>query len=130
MPKLTEILTSKKLENEGSWGTYAGVKWKVARASNPDFVAWLRENEFHENERGNIADPNQQARMAEGVGRFILRGWEGLQRDDESPWPYSVEDSVQLMRNPDASDLYLWVLARSMRVEHYRQALEEEMLGN
>lgn len=86
---------------EGIWVTYkAGVRFRVARAGNPNFLraSDRLEAPFRKQAaRGKLSSEKQLEIQCQSMAEGILLDWEGLATED-GPLPYSAEMAAAVLR--------------------------------
>jgi len=94
----------KSHEENGSWGTYRGVKLLIARANNTRFRAIFKRLSkpfSREIEKGTIGEADSESILCESLSKGILFGWKNFIVNGEEI-EYTQDTAQQLMVNdPD-----------------------------
>jgi len=89
-------------EVEGVWTTYSdGVKFRIARAGNPNFLrASDRLEAPHRKaiQRGKMSTEKQLDIQCRAMAEAILLDWEGISTED-GPLEYSKDDAAKVLRH-------------------------------
>jgi hypothetical protein len=129
MVKLQSLKVDPQRQTEGVWFDWSqGVRLKIARLGNPAFDARVREIIEEAKEKGE--EPDTETATLEAIAKTILLGWEGIEGEDDEPWTYTPERSLELLSDDGMRDLYKFVLVKSSESAHYRFRADREALGN
>lgn len=118
MAKLTAVQSDLSREREGVWCHYMqGWECKLARQGNDEFLRAKRRIQQDPQLRiaatGELSEEETRKVMAPYVAEFIVRDWRGLEGDDGTAIPYSIEKATELLLMPEMHHWYTWVLEQS-----------------
>lgn len=134
MVKLSSIRLDPKAEVEGVWCTFApGLEFKIARVgSAPYRAANSRVLAPYARRSGTKWPEERELRnlTAPAVARHLVKDWRGLEAEDGTAIPFSVEECEKILRDPVYDELYTWVLASAGDSEQYREEVQKELSGN
>lgn len=134
MAKLSSIKTDTVKSENGVWVDYeSGIRLKIARIGNPafqSFVSSRQKNKIRGIRSGSISSQEAEQITKEAVARHILLDWQNVEDEDGLPLRYSPEKSLEILSDPQLSDLYSFVLVTSNNSEIYRLEAQEEAKGN
>lgn len=130
--KLNDLLTSQALSEDGVWLSYPHLpsfRVKIGSAQAAAYSEFLRDGYLELRQELSLEDsddiaadhPRSIELVREALARTCVRDWEGL--DD---FPYSEENAVKLLANPEAEAIAAWVLTQSFRLSNFRKSLEDE----
>lgn len=132
--RLSSLKTDAKRSEEGVWQEIGeGFEVKVARLGHPEYkayVAKLSKPHLRSIQREGIGSAKLREIQQRAVSRHILLDWRGLHDDDGSEIPYSQEKALELLSDPDYSELLDIILELAQDVELFRAASVEEAAGN
>ncbi len=124
MAKLTSLKTDAHKQENGAWVDYKpGVSFLIARSGNQKMVETLRQlkkpylKEIRENEDFDPEILGDIGRKA--AAQHILLGWSGIEGDDDQPWEYTPERSLEIMTEASWQDVAEWVLVQADRAQNY-----------
>jgi len=125
--RLSSLKVDPALAKEGRWEKYAaGVELRIASTGNPDFVAACYRAGQDE---GNPIGP-WPIKTIRAASEFVLREWKGLDRDDDTPWPYSPDDAFEVLTDPAYYPVLEFVMLRGRLLEAELVSRKETALGN
>jgi len=115
-----------KVETEGSWGIYRGVKLLIARDSNIKFKRFFRQISKpykHDIDTNTLEEAKAEELMASAYAETILLNWENFPGDLE----YSKANAESLIKSD--SDCYDYIKDFSKNLDNYIKNDEELALG-
>ena len=136
MTSLARLKTDKTKENEGIWERWIhDVDLKIARFNNAAFTAFNREKltPYREAiENGTFTLEDQTPITKEGIARFILVDWRGIEEDDEAKTviPYSWEKALEFFNMEGMDDLMPFIVRIARSAERYRNKFVSDAAGN
>jgi len=109
------------LDTEGVWTKYAeGVRFKIARAGNPNFLRVTDRIEAPYRKqiaRNKLSSEKQLELQCRAMAEGILLDWEGIATED-GPLEYTPENAALVLRhNPEVRD---FVFEFATEQENYR----------
>jgi hypothetical protein len=136
MAKLRALKSDGKKQQDGTWLEHpSGASFLVARAGNPKAESYgrqLKKPYMKQIRRGEMTD-EQLAEIGRKVAaRYILLDWRDIEDDDEENglWPYTEENSLRIMLDPELRDVAEWVLDHASSSDNYQREVEDEGLKN
>lgn len=110
--------------SEGTWVNYrSGARLKLAKFMNKDMQDYRVEKSLEHagvlNAGGEAADKLAEEVTVECLARFVLKDWEGFNRDGKE-LKYTPELGVELMSNEEFSDFREDVINLSSSRDNYR----------
>jgi hypothetical protein len=130
--KIGHFTTDARLEQDGVWVDVAqGLRLKVARLSNPRFLAFSRKiSKPHQRQLrlGILDDATIRNLAALAMSRHILLDWEGLEDDRGQPIPYSADKAHELLKT--VPDFYRLIEELAADADLFKQQETEELKGN
>lgn len=132
MAKLNSLRIDAKKVSNGVWCKYQDdIEFLIARKENPQF------HEFMEEEiaphlasiRAGTFDKELDKKITKkAIAHTVLLGWKGLEDDEGKPIKYSPEKALEILEDPEFSDIYKFILMMSNSQELYRR--KEEALAS
>lgn len=119
MAKLTTLKVDLALQDEGVRVNYGGIDLTVARANRPAYMEAARKHKKMVRD-GEISQAEAEELMKELAAEFLLLGWKGMEDDDGKPIPYSKEKALEIFKDPQLNDFYLFVIMTANNRENYR----------
>jgi hypothetical protein len=119
--KVSSIKRDLAKEDEGEWISipeWAGVRFKVRSIASRDYQI-AREMLLQKLGRQmgrSPTTPEMEPALGKLVARHLLRGWEGIAGDDESPVEYSPAQAIEYLCDPSMRELEQQVIWASTRV--------------
>lgn len=136
MPKLHCINLTKEREGvEFAYPHQEGITVRLARLNNPAMIEWQNGVDGRERLRElMLKHPPEEARLRffrEAIGRYVVRGWSGIDRDDgPGLLDYSEEASVAFMLDPRRHQWQAWVVWQSEQMAAYLEDQAASAAGN
>ncbi len=138
MARLNRIKTNTEQGTEGQWiefcpaqGDEPALELKIARVGNPKYNQRLQELVRPHRRKVRMGfDEDLEEFVKQAVAECVLVGWRGLQDNSGKEIPYSKEKSVELLTNPEYSDLFDFVMDVGGDAALYREHALEEAAGN
>lgn len=102
--KITEFATDETKETGGVWIDYAaGLRLKIASTDNREYTRFMLENTGVLSQRGSrlrsLTAIEKVERVAcEGVAKYILLDWEGLEDGEGNAVEYSFAKALEYLR--------------------------------
>ena len=133
MASIESIKTDSKLELDGKWVDYYGIRLLIARAGNQNFNEVMRslvepiQEEIRE-DKTTVDDFAELLILARS--KAVLLGWENLEDNDGKPIVYSSDKAAEFFRNPELHDFYKFVVAVSEDSAQYAKKVAEESVKN
>jgi len=130
MGSLKNIREDNVALNEGKWFDWVeGIRLLIASS---DCSGYQLEMERQALTRAT-ADLEQdqdaiQVDMRVAAGKFLLLGWENIQDDDANDIPYSEDQAVRWLSDPDYFPLYRFVRDKATSAKNFRKA-EKKVTG-
>ncbi len=140
--KLSQIRLAGRREVQGEWRELTkGLRFKIAAGVNAEFERCLRELDpvlMREVARvqaaGEALSEDLSARFSEldtrAIARTVLLDWDGLEEEDGTPIPYSVEKAEEILLDPDCRPLLRFVRKQARIGFDIEKLLREEAEGN
>ncbi len=104
MMEISITPVDKKAQEEGSWGSYRGVKLLIARAGNTRFRASFKRlsRPFSKDiEKNTISETDGETILCQSLAEGVLRDWKGLMVNGKEI-EYTTESAQSLLKNdPD-----------------------------
>lgn len=128
-----EFATDEKLEAEGTYMSYKGQEFLIARSGNRDYGKLLsklvNKNQRILDGKDKAADDKSDEIMIEVIAKTILRGWKGaiIVEKGGKPVEYSVENAKKALK---LKDFRAEVMKMAEDREAYRVAQLEEQEKN
>lgn len=124
MPKLNKIDLKAEVEGiEFAYDPQPGIKVWLGRMRNPVMVAWQNSPAGRERLRELKTQMSAEAALdrwfRESVAEFVVKRWDGIENEDGSPLPYSVEASIEFMVNPACYQWQDWVASKSDDINRF-----------
>ena len=133
MAKLKALRTDLELEQTGVEVEFGGIKFKVARASNPAAVE-LGKKLLR---RWQMQHPGAKLSVEEGreitarvFAKHVLVGWSEMEDDSGNPVPYSEDKAFEILNDPEFKDVFEFIDQTAGRSELFRRQRIEEIAGN
>jgi len=77
-----------------------------------------------------LADDRIEKVTKPAVAKYVLVGWKNIQDEEGNDIPYSVEQSLEFLRDPQLADLYEFVMVVAGNAGNFRAEMMEESAGN
>ena len=126
MAKLSSVRVDQQKATQGIWVDYEqGIRLLIGRSRNPNYDKFLQDkmsaSAKSANGKVSYSEEEIEELVLEGMARHVLLGWENV--EDEGP--YTPERGIELFKNPEFADFYLFVKMISNNTERFRvQAVE------
>lgn len=141
MVKLSQLKTDPDLEVDGVWVPWIeGVNLRIARTANSKLIAWYRQETQPyvdaarakgEEEEDAVPDDVSKKLTQEGLARFVLVDWTGIENDDGSVLEYSPAKAEELFNTPGLGDELMVFVMRAAKIRaNYCNKVLEDSLGN
>jgi len=120
-------------EVEGVWVEIdpdAKARVKVARFNNPEHEKCLEKLRKPYRNMRSLPKSIGDKIMNESMAEAILMGWENISLDGKKALPYSRENALKLLSDPEMHDFRETVLSIALEAESYRKSSLEEAAGN
>jgi len=135
--KLFKIQTDINKSHNGVSIQYPGTDFHVGirRGDNPRFEEAVRDLRMESQGKklltGELNSREALNIMAPAVARHIIVDWKNLADNDGNPIPYSPQKAMEILQDPESTDLYLWVMKQANDPSNFRkQQAEAEAQGN
>lgn len=132
MVKLNTLRIDLEACHEGIWVEYAGAQWKISALGTERFGALLREIAGQDMMPDGTWRPgaNAEKLWSEALARGMLKDWRDIENDDGTPFEYSLENALELLRDPEFAPIRTWLLERAKDSSLYRRRQTEAAVGN
>jgi hypothetical protein len=137
MAKMSKFRLDIETVERGRWVDWRdGVRLLIASVDSPAYVRASREY-FRENREACAEafgeDQNTRAlfdALRPVFAKTILLGWEGIDDEDGNPIPYSPENALTFLTDPELVHLWDFVLSAAQNVAAYRRSVLEAVRKN
>lgn len=134
--KLQAIMMDPSAAKDGAWCNYmADMEFRILRSNGPKMMECMHRlmEPHYANGVKNFEDLDEAEKErieVRSLAEAVLVDWRGVEDDDGTPIPYSVEKAEEILRMPEAVALREWIGFQSLNFDTFRTKAVKEAAGN
>lgn len=125
--EIQTVIGDKGERAEGVWIDYPdedGVRFRLAYLGNDNYQDFVSERMMKARRgRRDIPADKQRAIICQGLLKFILKGWDGLEANGQ-PWEFNPANAKQLLEQ--SSVIRDWVISEANSLDNFSGEPSEE----